>query len=371
MFATLDTRHDDDAQALDTALHQLVGSGQLSDTQAQQVHEAFVSEHMRIQSAPAPATTTHPSQGWASRLIEVGAYLGAALVAAGTVLVVRQQWHELGHVGQLAVLGSVALVLGVTGMVVAALARRRGENAPDHAVLRRLSSTLLTLAAAVTAGFVLRAFMATNGDVDESRVGWMFLTIAATSGLILVATRVVAPSAFAEIGLFGALLAVPAGIVWLAGPPDSPTLGMVLFYCVGIGYAALAILTRMVTVPTLGIGLGLATALIASVGDTTTSRVLLLLLAAGCFAGYLARPRWPLVTTAMVAAVAFTFSIVGDTFGPAVAMLVAGLVLLVLTGVALLLRRGVVQRKQDSGVLHEVGRDGEGVEDLMEPEPRR
>jgi hypothetical protein len=121
--------------------------------------------------------------------------------------------------------------------------------------------------------------------------------------------------------------------------PEGPTLPRVLFFCLGVGYAALALTTRMLTVPTLGLVLGLATALVASVGGTTDSRVLLAVLALGCFAAYLVRPRWPLVSAAMLAAVALTFSVVGDAFGPAVAMLVSGVLLLLLTAGALVLRQ--------------------------------
>jgi hypothetical protein len=200
----------------------------------------------------------------------------------------------------------------------------------------------------------------------------MFLTAGLVAGLILLAARLTAPSAVAEVGLYGAILGALGGTMMLVGPTNDPTAAVVAFFCIGVAYAAVSVLTRLLTVPTLGLVLGLGTALFASlVGEETTSRVLLAVLAVGCFAAYLVRPLWPLVTAAMVSAVGFSFLLVGDTFGPAVAMLVSGLVLLALAAGALLLRRRHVHGEEHGDVLHEVGRDGEGVEDLVEPEPRR
>ena len=337
MSATLQTRPRDDVVTLDSTLHHLVDAGEITDAQAHRVHDAFLAERAVPEGAAPPIAGR--GAGWTGRLIEVGAYLGAALVAAGGVLVVGQQWEQLGLSGQLAVLGAVAVAFAVAGSVVVVVGRTRRAQVGDPDVLRRLASTLLTLSAAASAGFVARAFLPDTGDIAESRAGWMLLTMAAVAGLILVAARLTAPSALAEIGLYGTVLAAAAGVMFLAGPLDSPTPAIVAFFGIGVGYTALSLLTRWLTVPTLATVLGLATALFASLGDTTTSRVLLAVLAVGCFAAYLARPHWPLVTTALLAAVAFSFSIVGDTFGPAVAMLVSGLLLLVLTTAALLLRR--------------------------------
>jgi len=334
MSAALQTPTHDDVVTLDSALAKLVVAGEITDAQAHGVHDSFVAE-----SAGRAVPAIQRATGWTGRLIEVGAYLGAALVAAGGVLVVGQQWEQLGLSGQLAVLGAVAVALFVAGFTVVAVGRTRHGLVNDPDALRRLASTLLTLSAAAAAGFVARGFLPDTGDVAESRLGWMFLSVAAVAGLILVAARLAAPSALAEIGLYGTVLAAMTGVMFLAGLPDSPTPAVVAFFGLGVCYTAVALLTRWLTVPTLGTVLGLATALFAAVGEGTTSRVLLALLAVGCFVAYFARPRWPLVTVALLAAVAFSFSLVGNTFGPAVAMLVSGVLLLVLATSALLLQR--------------------------------
>jgi hypothetical protein len=341
MTTILGVRPDNGRHVLDSALRQLVEAGELTPVQAQRVHDTY-----NVESATVEGTTPAPPgpSGWARRLIEVGAYLGAALVAAGGAIIVGQQWQDLGRSGQLVLLAALTVAFGAAGAVVAWADHRRDEPDADRAVLRRLASTLLTLAAAATAGFVAVAYLpaAGEGSPSDARAGWMFLTIAAATGAVLVVTRLGAPSALAEIGLYGAVLAVPTGLLFFVNLPDSrdvPPLAAVLFAAVGVGYAAVASTTRVLTVPVLGTVLGLGTALIAAGGDSTTSRVLLAVLAVGCFAAYLARPRWPFVATAMLAAVILTFVVVGDAFNPAVAMLVAGMALLALTAGALLLQR--------------------------------
>jgi len=50
-----------------------------------------------------------------SRLVEVVAYLGGALVLAAGFLFVMQSWDDLGDVGQVSFLAAVTLALGVAG----------------------------------------------------------------------------------------------------------------------------------------------------------------------------------------------------------------------------------------------------------------
>ncbi|MFZ0324547.1 MAG: hypothetical protein WAN48_10490 [Actinomycetes bacterium] len=339
MSAPTETHLEQELHTLDSALERLVGSGDLTDVQAHRVHDAFAAEV--VTPAAAEAVLTPRPSSLASRLIEVGAYLGAALVAAGGALVVGQRWDELGHSGQVVLLAVLALVFGAVGLVVVAVDRRR-PLAEDHAVIRRLASTMFTLTAVAAAGLVLRLYLPDRGGVDDTRLGWMFLTIAVVSGAILVGARFLAPSALAEIGLYGTVLAVPLGLMFVFNLPDSDWMaqaGMVTFFAVGAAWAAMATWTKVLTVPMLGTVLGLGTALFASLGGTTTSKVLLAVLAVGSFAVYLVQPRWPWVTAAMLAAIFFTFAIVGDAFGGPVAMLVAGLLLLVLAALALMLQR--------------------------------
>ena len=321
---------------LDTTLEHLVESGELTARQAQAVHAAYAAESCGVPASPVTsAQPRHPSP-WANRLIEVGAYLGAALVAAGGAIVVGQRWQEIGQAGQLWLLAALAVVFGAAGATAVVVGGRRPDE-HGQAVARRLASTLLTLCASAVAGLVIRAFIPDFGrDISESTAGWMLLTAAAVAGAVLILTRVVAPSALGELALFGTLLAAGFGAVLVAGVPDDPTVPVLVFFSLGAGYAVVALTTRLLTVPTLGVVLGLVTALAAAAGETATNRILLAVLALGCFGAYLMRPRWPLVMAAMLAAVALTFSLVGDALGSAVAFLASGLLLLGLAAAALI-----------------------------------
>ena len=158
----------------------------------------------------------------------------------------------------------------------------------------------------------------------------MFLIMGLAAGAITVVARLVAPSAIAEAGLYAAVLALPTGLTFLFGVPSTPTLALIGFFALGVVWAALALTTRMLTVPTLGAVLGLLTALMTALGDTAVSKWLALALAVGGFAAYVKLPRWPLVAAAMLGAVVLTFEVVGSATNGAVALLVAGLLLLVL-----------------------------------------
>ncbi len=345
MSTTTQTPSNHDLELLDSTLGHLVESGELTAQQAHVVHDAYATESTVVHAVPVAAPAERHPSSWASRLIEVGAYLGAALVAAGGAIVVGQRWEDLGQAGQLWLLAVLASAFAAAGAVTVFVGRHlRDEH--EQSVARRLASTLLTLCAAAAAGLVIRAIVPnTNQDISEARAGWMLLTAAAVAGTILVVTRLVAPSALAELALFGTTLAAAFGAILVVGMPDSPTFATVLFFCLGAGYAVMALTTRLLTVPTLGLILGLATALAAAGGETTTNRLLLGLLAVVCFGAYLMTPRWPLVTAAMLAAVALTFSLVGGALGSAFAFLVSGLMLLGLAAVALLLQ----QRRSHAG----------------------
>lgn len=333
-----------DSGDLDRALAHLVADGRLSDDLSHLIHDEYLKERAGV-VAPAPSGGPQRT-AWTSRLVEVGAYLGAALAAAGGALVVAQQWDELGRTGQIALFAGLTVVFGLAGLVAVRYAGVSDAEPSQAAVTRRLASTLLTLAAAAAAGLVVVSFVVPGHDMSEQRGGLMLLTMAAVAGAVLVAVRLVVPSGVAELALFGALSLAPMGGLLLSGHGDAQVPRVLVYLGFGVGYAALAMLTRFLTVPTLGVVLGLATALLLSLGGDPVNQLALAALAAGCFAAYLARPHWPLVTTAVLAAISLTFSLVGGRFGGALAMLAAGTVLLVGAAAAL-----VVQRRHASGGL--------------------
>jgi hypothetical protein len=326
------------SDTVDAALAHLVDSGELTAVQAQHVQESLVAElaaPARVSPGGSPRRQPAP---WAARLIEVGAYLGAALVAAGGALVIGQHWRQLGHSGQLWLTAALVVAFAVSGGVIAALRHRRLPDAED-ASWRRLASTLLTLAAAAAAGFAVVWFVPERGDMSDDRVGAMLLSMGVAAGVITLVTRFVATSALAEIALYASVLISAAGVTLLVGPPNTATPVLIGFFAIGVAWAALALLTGALSVPILAAALGLATAFVMSVGDSTTSKVLAGCLAVGGLVSYLAMPRWPLITAAILAVVVLTFELVGGAFGSAMAFLVAGVLLLVLATLGVVWRR--------------------------------
>ena len=157
---------------------------------------------------------------------------------------------------------------------------------------------------------------------------------------ILVAARIFSPSAFVEMALYAAVLGISGGVLLCTGSPSETAVKTTLF-AVGLSWALLATFSRAFTVPPLATVLGLALAFFAAnIGAGATSRDLFLsaLVIVGV-AVYLLRPSWPYVVVAMLSAVTLTVSLLGDAYGPAIALLAAGVVLLAFAGAVLLLQR--------------------------------
>jgi LPXTG-motif cell wall-anchored protein len=90
---------------------------------------------------------------------------------------------------------------------------------------------------------------------------------------------------------------------------------------------------------TLGLALCLQAALQMAGTTNTAAAVALAALGVATLLTYLKDPTWPWVTATVVASTALVFLIAGETLGPAVAFLVAGLALLGGAAVVVLLRR--------------------------------
>jgi hypothetical protein len=318
------------------ALRPLVASGELTTAQAEAVVRALAERQV---GAAAQGAVSERS-GWLARVGEIAAYLGAALLVSGMVSIVGQHWTDLGRSGQIWLLAVIAALLGMAGLAVTGF--RGSRPSDDEAeVLRRLSSTLLVLSTAAVAGLLARVFVPAVGDFDQTRGGWMLITIAVVCGLLLVGVRLSAPSALDEVGLLGVVLAFTAGVLLVVGFTDQGDYVTAPILVVGLGWAFIATSTRALTVPTLGLTLGLAAALWASlVGDgDAANKLMTATLALVCFATYLVRPAWPWLAVALIAAVAFTLMVVSPVASPAVTLIVAGVVLLVLAATAFALQR--------------------------------
>jgi hypothetical protein len=268
--------------------------------------------------------------GW---LAEAAAYAGAALVLIAAAVLVGQQWDQLGRPGRVTVLSAVAVVLAVAGARGATVGTRgvRALRRPGHAARRRLASTLLTGAVAAAAGTA--AVLVPSSPA---------LAAGIAAVLTVIAAQIVASSAVTETAALGSVCLLAAAVLAEIGAATVPT--VLTFAAVGAGWLLLACAGAF-TVPTPATVLGLtvltgagATGAFSDAPARTVGLALLAAQAAGCLAAFIRAGRWPAAAAAVAALVLLVLRVTGDSLGPVVAVLIAGLVLLG-GGAALLLVR--------------------------------
>jgi len=287
----------------------------------------------------APSTAPPAAVPLASRLAEAAAYAGAVLVGAAGALLVGQNWDVLGRPGRAAVLGGVTVLLAVAGGIVAAMHRggRAELRGPVHAVRRRLASTALTLATVTAAGTA--AVLASD---HQALVAGLVAVVA------IALAQWVAPSALSEIAALGAVVLLVAAV--LAEADASMAVVVTTMALVGLAWAA-ASRTRLCTVPTLALVLGLVVSLYAGAAGafggagltTVVGCGVLGLLAAGGLLAYLRSSRWAPAVVGVLALAALVLRISSDSLSPVLAVLLTGLVLLGV-GAVLLFRRRFAER---------------------------
>ena len=119
-------------------------------------------------------------------LIEVGLYVGGALVIAAAVVLVAQNWGSMSLGVQIASLGVTALVAGGVALVV-------GHGAAAGSVRRRLAGVLFVGAAMSAAGTTALLI----GDTEFTGVAAFTVALA-----VMVGAHLVAPSTITELGMF-------------------------------------------------------------------------------------------------------------------------------------------------------------------------
>lgn len=326
--------HGTSAPPLADALHALVERGTITDSQ----REAILAEVGLAGALPAPppgSPVTVPARRRRSLtdvLVEVGLYVGSALVLAAVVAMVWQRWDDLGESTQIAVLGVTALVTGVVGWVLS-------RGATTGSARRRLSGVILTATAASAAGAVALAMQ----PRDDELTGVVAL---ATALVVLVAAQVLAASAVTELGMFVAayaLLSVAGEWLRPAGQVDeygfevyeSSTYDRLMplgGYAFGLFWALLV--ARRLMHRELAVALGVLVAFgsampLAGMDETRgVGLAALAALAAVGFWRFMAEGRWPWLAGAIASVTAFVFWMVGVEGSAPLAFLVAGLVLL-------------------------------------------
>lgn len=318
-------------RGVDDALDALVGRGTITAEQ----RDAIMAELGRVTAEPGAAPSgppAHRRRSVSEVLIEVGLYVGSALVLAAAFALVAQSWEDLGTSAQVAILAVTALVTAAVG---SALARGAGAGTAR----RRLSGVVLVGSAASAAGTVGVIL----GDAAATGVAAF-----ATALVVMLVARALAPSAVTEIGLFAASYGLMVTLGEWARPESVPRfdefgnevwqtttyerlmpLGMVAF---GLAWAGLV--GRWLMHRELAVALGMAVAFLGAMplaGEDET-RLLglatLAVLAAVGFWRFMAEGFWPWLAAAIASVTAFVFWAVGGGRSPALAFLVAGLVLL-------------------------------------------
>lgn len=330
-----------DGEPLAAVLDRVVAAGVLTRSQADAV----------LAEASGPVTTAAtPSAGPArgrrtlSRaLIEIGLYVGTALVVAALAVIVAQAWESLSHGSRVAIVAAVALATGVAGLLTA-------HGAAFATARRRLAGVLLGASAAAiggTAALLLR---------DVAYVGT--ISLALTVAVVVIAQRA-APSAVTEVGLFAAsyvLLQVaseelrPASTYtvdqWGTRIHETSTydrllpLGLVAF---GLLWALLVSRHLIHRELALALGLGAGTLAAMTVAAEPPTRTVGLVTLAGLaalgFWRFLVEGLWPWIAAAVASLTAFVLWVTGGAQRPAVGILAAGLVMLASSGMAVQLGR--------------------------------
>ncbi len=302
----------------------------------------------------------HTGSSLRNRLAEVVAYAGAGLVIAAAILVLAQAWPDLTLTAQVGILAGIAVVLLVAGLTVGGFwttdwrdqvsALREAE----HAIRRRLASTLLTggaLAAALSVGVWAADTLADGRAVLPAALTALVI---ATIGWLLI------PTSLAELAVPGAGL---ASLLSLSAYVEiTEPYGAVAVFALAAIWASFAALGWLKH-RTLSLGAGLTVAYFAAISAVTYTEdgvgagaeaatwvyALLAILAVGCFAAYVRLRDWPLVAVGLVATVSLVVRFITDVTdgsGAPFAILLAGLLLLGGAGLAWRLRPAEVRERE-------------------------
>jgi hypothetical protein len=279
------------------------------------------------------------------RLVEVVAYLGAALVLAAGFLFVLRSWSDLGDVGQVSFLSAVAVVLVVAGGATVP----RGEAGGRSDVRRRLSGTLLTggaLSAGVAVGVALEVFT----DTVFGDVYWPGVAGGVVTALGAAAAYRFASTAVGLVAMVGGGLDVATNLgSGLAPGPSDEQLG------VGLALFATAVLWVLLTevglfdqltiARSLGVAVGVVGAQVTSfTGDTAWLGYLMSAVVAGVGVWlYLSRQDWPYLAAAVIAVTLVVPEAVTDwtegSLGVVGGVLLAGVTLLLASFAGYRIRR--------------------------------
>jgi hypothetical protein len=310
------------------ALDALVTRGTIStDQRAAILAEVGAGMPAITPTSPGAAPRARHRRSLSEVLIEVGLYVGGALVIAAAVVLVAQNWESMS-------LGVQIASLGVTALVCAAVALVVGHEAGPGSARRRLAGVLFVGSAVSAAGTTA---LLIGEDSFYTGVAAFVVALA-----VMVGAHLVASSTITELGMFVASFGIVQTTIEALRPEAvndfyyemttfdrySP-LAVVLF---GVLWAL--VVSRRLAHRELAVFVGLAVALMSAlpiIGESSTRALgmaVMALLAALGFWRFLVEGYWPWLAAAIASVTALVFWAVGGADRPALAILVAGLVML-------------------------------------------
>lgn len=271
------------------------------------------------------------------RWAEIAGYLGGGLVLTGAVLLVSTSWDRMSETARTVLLGGFAVVLLAAGVVAAGgaaalwTARRREQTAR-----LRVAAVLLALGAGATA-------LTVGVAMPESADSWGVSGAGGAGLLIAAAGYALLPTVFGLVASIGlGLIAVMAGVDALVELDMLPA-GLTLFGS-GVVVIGLAV-ARVLRERLVGLGIGAGIALFGAqqmIGRDDTAPWAYLL-SFGLGVALLVAYRWvrswvPVVFGVIGIALAVPEAIwhlTDHAVGGAAIPLIAGLILLVASGIGL------------------------------------
>ena len=329
---------------LNSALDRLVERGVLDRSQAGAVL-------LEIAGRPRP-----PRPGLRRLLGEIAGYLGASFVVGATLLFLGEEWNALGRPGRVAIIAAMAVILFGSGLAVRWRAMPPGRywwrRWPGDDVRRRLSSTLLTGAAAATSFAAYVSLQHTAPDyattgpppVDSAPF------VASLAGLaVVIIGYLLARSALGQLGTAVAAFAAYATLLDLLNVEGAMALGLGTL-ALGLVWAVLAwrrLMTERHFTLAIATALGLIGAQTVALSDNSGQNflgyALTALVAAACFTAYAQIREWVVLAGGVVGATLVVpellYDVTDGSLGASGVMLVAGVTLLAGSLAGLRIRR--------------------------------
>ncbi|MEO5652585.1 MAG: hypothetical protein ABIN79_04615 [Marmoricola sp.] len=323
-----------DTTAASRAVDSLVESELLDAS----VRDRAVEVVTRALAGPSPIAADRSGTGTRGlpKLVEVVAYLGGALVLAAGGLFLSEEWGRIGFGTRVTLLGVVAVVLGLSGVLGA---RGLGRDAADQRndVRRRLSGSLLT-GSALTVAFLVGYVLEETLQPTYREVYWPAVAGAAVGVLVAAVGYRLASTAVGVVGLMAGILTVVGTLAdhgdWLGSSGD--VYGVAFFVVGALWLAATeAGMFRELTIArALGVSVALVGAQIPAVDGTHAwlGYALTVAVAVVGIAIYLPRTAWPYLAGAVVAVTLVVPEALTDwtegSLGATGGVLVAGITLL-------------------------------------------